>query len=730
MTELRIGPSDPAPDSADGTRSAAAPHALVKLPRAAAPAHQTGAHKIVAPPSAKPQPVGTPAPARPAHRHDLDGLRGIAIALVVAFHVWAGRVSGGVDVFLVLSGFFFTGAVVRAAERSGGVALRATIARTGRRLMPSLVVVLVAIAVATVALRPYTQFGTTAEQTIATLFYTQNWYLATAELDYLSPDPSVSPLQHLWSMSVQGQFYLLILAVIGAWAAARRKGVIGRRGLVIALVAIGAASFWYAVFGTGQHQAWTYYDSAARGWELLVGAALAIAAPWLRVPKRLRGLLAVVGLLMVLTCGPLFDGANQFPGVAALWPVGAAALVIVSGVTATDTSVHRVLGSRVCTRLGELAYPLYLWHWPLLIFFLAQSGRTHAGLVDGLAVIAISLVLAALTHRYVEQPLRARRAGEAAPAHHRSTGVIVSALAGAVMAAAISWQLVVLTNPATPPGDLSTQHYPGAAALTPGAEFPDEPMRPSVFEAHVDTPAATSDGCITPNREVRVCTYGDPNATRSIALVGGSHSEHWLPALERLGVERGVRIVSYLKEGCPLTLSDEPSYAEYPFPECREWSEEVLDRLAAERPDWVFTLSTRYRSSGDGDEVPPEYLAAWTALEERGLHVLAMRDTPRLRRDGVFYRADDCLAQRGTPDSCGVDRKVVLDPVDPAHQPAAGYPNVWLLDLSDSICRPQQCRVTEGNVMIYRDEHHLTATYARTLAAELGRQIGAVTRWW
>ncbi|MBC7303565.1 MAG: acyltransferase [Nocardia sp.] len=665
-----------------------------------------------------------------ARRQDLDGLRGVAIALVVAFHVWAGRVSGGVDIFLVLSGFFFAGAVVRGVERRGGVSAGETARRTARRLMPSLVVVLAAVLLATVVLRPYTQLGGASAQTLASMFYSQNWYLATAELDYLSPDPSVSPLQHLWSMSVQGQFYLAILVLLAGWAWLRRRGHAGRPTLLVVLTGLAALSFWYATAGTAQHQAWTYYDSIARGWELLAGAILAVAAPWLRMPNRLRGVAAAIGLAMVLSCGPLFDGANQFPGVAALWPVAAACLVIASGFGASAPAwPNRVLGGRFCTELGALAYPLYLWHWPILIFYLGETGRSKAGVVDGLVVIGASLVLAYATTRLIETPLRMPSRGLPVE-NRRGTGALVTATAVAALIVSLGWQVVLVANPAVPPQALDAHRYPGAAALLSGAEYSPEPMRPTVFEGQADTPPPTTDGCITPNREVRVCTYGDPDATRSIALVGGSHSEHWLPALEPLAVEHGFRVVSYLKEGCPVVLVDEPSYAEWPFPECHEWSVEVLDRLSVEPPDWVLTLSTRYRMNGVGDEVPAEYLEVWTAMQDRGLNVLALRDTPRLRRDGVLYRATDCLAYRGDPDSCGLDRAEVLDPYDPAEAPAAGYPNIHPIDLSDAVCRPQRCRVVEGNVLIYRDEHHLTASYARSLAPELGRRIGAITGWW
>lgn len=669
------------------------------------------------------------------HRHDLDGLRGVAIALVVGFHIWMGRVSGGVDIFLVLSGFFFTGTVLRRVEETNRVQAWQTLRRTARRLLPALVVVLAAVIVATVFIRPYTQWGDISAQTLASALYYQNWYLARAELSYAAPDPSVSPLQHLWSMAIQGQFYLAMLLLAAVWAALSRGLRPGprRASLLMLVTALGALSFWYAALGSGRHQAWNYYDSGARAWELLAGAALAVAAPWIRLTRPVRAVLGVGGLVAALSCGLLIDGANRFPGPAALLPVLATVAVILAG-TDGQPWPNRMLASRVCVELGGLAYALYLWHWPLLIFYLAEHGTSTPGPGGGLLILACSLVPAVLTRRWVETPLRSR-AGTA-PAgtsrrYRRAVSGAVLATAAAVFLGAVGWQLLLRANPPHPPSALDTATYPGAATLLSDAvEHRSAVMRPTVFEATADAPSPTYDGCITPDREVRICTYGDPDAARAIAVVGGSHSEHWLPALELLGREHGFRVVTYLKEGCPLTLSDQPSYAEFPFPECREWTGEVLDRLGEARPDWVFAPGTRYRAHGDGDEVPPEFLDIWTALSDRGLRVLAIRDTPRLRRNGILYRAVDCLAHRGTAYSCGVDRTTALDPMDPAEQPASAYPNVFPFDLSDAICRPDRCRVVEGNILIYRDEHHLTASYARSLAPELGRQIGGLTQWW
>ncbi|WP_239476710.1 acyltransferase family protein [Nocardia arizonensis] len=672
------------------------------------------------------------------YRHDLDGLRGVAIALVVGFHVWMGRVSGGVDVFLVLSGYFFTAMLLRRGARAAVVGVAATLRRTARRLLPALVVVLAAVAATTVAIRPYTQWGDISAQTLASTLYVQNWFLADAELDYLAPNPSVSPLQHLWSMSVQGQFYLVMLLLIAVWLRITRRipPRVERAALALLLTGLAALSFWYALDGVGRHQAWTYYDTGARMWELLAGALPAVLAPAVRLPNPLRVLAAMLGILGVLSCGLLFDGANQFPGPAALYPVLSTVALIVAGMNtaaAQRSWVNRLLSTAPCTGLGTVAYTFYLWHWPILIFYLAEYGEASAGLADGALVVAIALVLAVATQRFVESPLRQRSPARSRIARALRQRLLIPAVGvtgAAVIGAAVGWQASLAVHPAAPQPVLQVAEYPGAAALVPGVVYTSAPMRPTVLEGWNDAPAPTLDGCITPDREVRTCVYGDPTAARTIALVGGSHSEHWLPAFEVLARRYGIRIVTYLKQACPLTLSDEPSYSHSPFPECREWSTEVIERLAASPPDWVFTLGTYYRVDGSGDEVPPEFRDVWAALSERGLDVLAMRDTPRLRRDGVLYRAVDCLGGRGTAFSCGVDRAMALDPVNPAVDAASGYPNVYPLDLSDSLCRPDHCWVAEGNVLIYRDEHHLTASYARSLAPELGRQIGAITGWW
>ncbi len=681
-------------------------------------------------------------PNRAAYRRDLDGLRGLAIALVVVFHVWFGRVSGGVDVFLVLSGYLFTGSLLRRAESTGVVAVRYTMVRTARRLLPALAVVLAAVAVATVLIRPYTQWSDVAGQIVASLLYFQNWQLALSWADYLAADPSVSPLQHIWSMAIQGQYYLAAVLVVAAVAwlcrVAGRPAAV-RVGIGAVVVSVGVASFIYAAVGAETQQGWNYYDTFARSCELLAGAGAALLTRSVVAPRAIRSVLAVGGLVAISACGWLVDGARQFPGPAALLPVIATVALIVaaSGIDPAQRPwVSRVLASPPLVRLGDLSYGLYLWHWPLLIFYLAERDTAQAGWRGGVLVIAASLVLAYVTYRFVEQPLRMPSGHRAAssvrrPRHPRIAGALVAATVALVFASAAGWQMYMAANPPHPVDALDPVDYPGAEALVSGVEVPPRRMRPTVFEAAAELPPPTVDGCIADwdTRDVVTCIYGSADAERTIAVVGSSHSEHWVPALQVIAEQEHFRILVHLKMGCPLTLSDDISYKGEANPDCRDWSREVIDLLAEEQPDWVFTVGTRPVDSG-GDETPAEYLDVWTALSERGLNVVAVRDTPWLRRGGVRYSAPDCLAGRGDRIACGMSRSDALAPVNPADEPAAAFPNVYPLDLNDAVCGPEICSVAEGNILIYHDEHHLTATYSRSLAAELKRRLGPVLGWW
>lgn len=694
------------------------------------------------------------------YRHDLDGLRGVAIALVAVFHVWFGRVSGGVDVFLVLSGFFFGGSLLRTAlNPDSALSPWSEIVRLVRRLLPALVLVLAASALLTILIQPQTRWETFADQSLASLGYYQNWELSATASNYLRAGEAVSPLQHIWSMSVQGQFYISFLALVFAFAFLLRRRL-GRhlRPVFIALLsALTIASFVFAVSAHQADQTAAYYNSFARGWELLLGALVGALVPYITWPMWLRTVLASVGLAAIVSCGALIDGVKQFPGPWALVPVGAAVLMILAAANRQSRPStrdrlplpNRLLAAAPLVALGAMAYSLYLWHWPLLIFWLAYTGEAHAGFLAGAGILLVSGVLAYLTTRFVEEPLRFRRgAVESAPAVNAASrrarwrrptialGTSVALLGVALTATSFTWREHVIVQRASGKElvGLSSIEYPGARALLNHARVPNLPMRPTVLEAKDDVPKSTSDGCISDfdNAGVINCTYGDPTATRTIALAGGSHAEHWITALDTLGRMHHFKVVTYLKMGCPLTTEQMPLVMgdNRPYPKCREWNQRVMRKLIADHPDFVFTTSTRPWNIKPGDVMPATYIGIWKALSDNGIRILAMRDTPWLVRNGKPFFPSDCLAKGGDAVSCGIKRSAVLSERNQTLDFLTQFPLMKVLDLSNAVCRADYCRAVEGNVLIYHDSHHVSATYMRTMTPELGRQMATATGWW
>ncbi|KBJ68607.1 hypothetical protein Q628_01337 [Mycobacterium tuberculosis OFXR-18] len=720
-------------------------------------------------------PALTPEPALPPvtmgtrttgfYRHDLDGLRGVAIALVAVFHVWFGRVSGGVDVFLALSGFFFGGKILRAALNPDlSLSPIAEVIRLIRRLLPALVVVLAGCALLTIAIQPQTRWEAFANQSLASLGYYQNWELASTVSNYLRAGEAVSPLQHIWSMSVQGQFYLAFLLLVAGYAYLLRRLFRGPRApylrtmFVVLLSTLTLASFIYAIVAHHAYQATAYYNTFARAWELLAGALVGAVVPHVRWPMWLRTAVATAALAAILSCGALIDGVKEFPGPWALVPVGATMLMILAGANRQGHPgtrdrlplPNRLLATAPLVALGAMAYSWYLWHWPLLIFWLSYTGHRHANFVEGAAVLLVSGLLAYLTTRLVEDPLRYRApAGVRSPAAvppipwrlrlRRPTivlGSVVALLGVALTATSFTWREHVIVQRAAGKelSGLSSRDYPGARALIDHVRVPKLRMRPTVLEVRHDLPTSTKDGCISDfvNPAIINCTYGDVDAPRTIALAGGSHAEHWLTALDLLGRMHHFKVVTYLKMGCPLSTEEVPLIMgnNAPYPQCHQWVQAAMAKLVADHPDYVFTTSTRPWNIKPGDVMPATYVGIWQTFADNNIPVLAMRDTPWLVKDGQPFIPADCLAKGGNPQSCGIARSKVLVDRNPTLDFVARFPLLKPLDMSDAICRTDTCRAVEGNVLVYRDSHHLTPTYMRTMTSELGRQIAANTDWW
>ncbi len=658
-------------------------------------------------------------PQRPRYRPDLDGLRGLAILLVVVGHVWFARVSGGVDAFLLLSGFL-VGASTLANVADGRFRIGGFARRIAGRLLPVIIPVVATILIVGAMVYPPTRWSDLAAQSISSLTFTQNWWLAIEGTSYGGADVTVSPFQHLWSLSVQAQLYTgfaALMMLVGA-ATRPRSRAARTRVLSIAVVILLAASFAYAVVIGQLNQAWAYYDTFARAWEFLLGIVIARAVTVVRLPHVVRTVSGWGGAAALVATIVLVNGAATFPGPAALLPVGGAALVILAGETPTRTGVDRLLASGPARTVGRYAFSLYAWHWVVLVLVVLITADSAIGVVQGAAIVAASMVLAVLSQRFIERPSQ-----QSPPSLRRSLAMgVVVALA---ITGSVGW-LLHSARLATDSGSLSQaadgSNEPGATAVAGGGlEAPSTLPTDILLAAAHDVPAVYADDCIARDRDIVECEYGDPDSDRVLALVGGSHSGQWFSALAEIAAARGFLLRTYLRDECYF---GEPGMDLYLSDDCDAWNHAVADRLA-EREHMVFTTATRPNRSGSGaiEWVPDGYQESWRRLADAGVHTIAIRDTPWLDHDPI-----DCLADGGDSITCGVPREIELLPTNPAA--SVSLPDVTHVDLNDFICPDDFCPAIIGGTPVYRDPNHLTARYAASISPMLDIRLGEATGWW
>lgn len=678
--------------------------------------------------------VGPPRELRP----DIEGLRTIAVGLVVLYHLWPGRVRAGfigVDVFLVVSGFLITNHLLAHPPRSPRD-LAEFWGRRIRRLLPASFLVLAVTLVVTWLAAPITQWSEVARQVLASTFYVENWALASSAVDYLAADNAPSPVQHFWSLGVEEQFYLVwpVLVLVLAWWARRvgaargarvRSWVTGGIGVVV------AASFAWSLHLTTTAPARAYFETPVRVWELGAGALLAGLAPAierrLTRAEGLRAPIAWAGILLIGLTGLMLDPAAPFPGTAAVLPVLGTVLVIAARAT-SPLSPAPLLSVRPVQYIGSISYSIYLWHWPLIILFPYIAGYSR-DLLGSVGILATTLLLAGASKRFVEDPLRGRHP-LGLPLWRTYVFMAVGMLVLVGLVGLVRWDLARTERAAEErlAAAVAERHrcFGAQALVTEGCTPHGDELFLSPAAAAKDKPAPYADGCwvLGDFTEQKVCSYGStqPDA-RHIALVGNSHAGHWLPALQAIAEEENLQISTYLISECytvlePIEFRDDARSAA-----CLAWNERVMEETTDGRYDAVV-VSNRSESrplvsvaaGGDVGDVSRAYRGVLDMWTDAGVPVTVIRDTPYADVKNV----PDCVAEN-IDDLSRCDGSRSREVPDPLADEALARPHdlVEVVDLTGLICRDDVCYSTVGGVIVYFDAGHLSATFAESLAPVL-----------
>lgn len=603
----------------------------------------------------------------------IQGLRALAALLVTIFH--ARLVPGGfigVDIFYVISGYLITGLILREIEQTGSLDLNAFYQRRIKRLLPTSVFVLFITAIVGMFVLPAITRDALGRDLFAAAAYISNYLFAWWQNDYQNLNATPSPFIHYWSLAVEEQFYVvwpILLLLLARY---------GRRAIFWGISITTVLSLLLSVYQTQTSPIWAFYSLPTRAWELGVGALL------LFVPEKVwrNRFIPWLGVIGIAIATFNFDENTAFPGVNAVLPVFATALLIGS-ISIWPRAFNDLSNNRISQWLGSISYPLYLWHWPALVLPSSALGRPLR-IRERLFCILLTVVLAHLTSKFIEQPLRHKKIeGKKVYLFFVAT-TITSLVAGLIISATSSSMISVK-----------------------GTNY-----KFNLIDV-MEKPAVYGDDCHVNYGETKsgYCTYGDKKSDRTLVLYGDSHAAQWFPALEQIALERGYKLISLTKSACPAVDAPREDQGAFKNVHCEKWRQNSIARIKSIHPDAVITSSFQYFTPPSGF---PSKSRWWDDGQRRLLselrgssnHLIYISDTPRPLRD-----IPNCLASRDshTCDSTEKTRNVIINGFEKID------PTPWLCT--------SYCPAIKDGYVVYRDASHISVAASLALKPELEKAL-------
>ena len=631
-------------------------------------------------------------------RLDIQKLRTFAVLGVVIYHLWPNALPGGfigVDVFFVISGFLISSHLFRELEK-GTFTFAGFWARRARRILPSATAVLALTAIGIFTISLVLDRVKAAKNVLASLLFFENWSLAADSVDYLAKDEAALPTQHYWSLSVEEQFYLVWPVLIFLlWKFAK-----SRAAVILTLL---VASYAFSIYETYADPSPAYFSTFTRIWEFCLGALVALFPT-----KLLRKVwLYYLGWLALLYSMFFITAESVFPGYIAMLPVAATALII--------WIEHDTKASKPNIFLAETSFALYLWHWPLIVFAKQIKGLPLTD-IELTGLLALSILLAWLTTKYVEGPIRFGKKLKSFGSRKFLAGSLAAllVLAGAGVGA---WALA------------KKQHVNAVAdfksQVTSTGLLPDPQLASlDVSKISTGTKCASSGS----SDEVRVCHFGSETPTATAAVFGDSHMMALFPAIDQIAITQNWKLTTFVRSACPFIGRHFVKTRDPREVACDSWNDQVRAILAKQDAfDYVFvTANHKDGLLGTNEYGMKSFQLAWQPLIDRGTKVIAIRDTP------LMVGALECLQRNpGQDDKCALpanDETLGNDSLFEAAKVTAG---VYPIDLTPTICPDEVCQIALNGFTVMRDHGHLTTTFAKSLAPiienELVRQ-GALSK--
>ena len=631
-------------------------------------------------------------------RRDIEGLRGIAVLIVVAFHTGVPGFSGGfigVDVFFVLSGYLITGLLVAEVDSTSRLSLLQFYARRVKRLLPAAALaLLVTLCIGAVILSP-NELIFTGRAGKATALYLTNVFFAVNAADYFAPDVETNPLLHTWTLALEEQFYLawplLIMLALQWWRS--------RRALWVILAGLTVTSLLSSIWFTAAGGTFAFYGLPTRAWEFGIGGMAALVPRGaLRLPTRAIHAIGWLGLTAIGVSAHFISGEIGFPGWIAAVPVlGTAAALIAGAEAARGPAV--LLGAAPLQFVGSLSYSWYLWHWPFLVFSAALI--PDISVLGRMAAAGASLAVAWGSHCVVENPIRFSPYLSGRPGLSLALGAVLSLSSLGVAIASV--QL--------------------------GVRLAEAPEMRMIAAAADDVATIERQRCVASEEssDVKACTFGNsaPGAPR-LVLFGDSHALQWFNPVHSMVRAHGWALTTMIKSACPTADVDvgPRAYLQNFSTACHAWRSAALRQIVALRPAAVV-IGNASIYLGRPNKRPSRFdvtAAEWQEGTRRTLEVFAAAEILVIMiRDNPLPHGNvpTCLARAlRSGGSCDMERRASLNPAVFEAERAAGrgLSGVYFMDFTDRFCRNDLCVARQGDMVVYRDDHHITGTFSASLS--------------
>ncbi|GAB3563834.1 acyltransferase family protein [Spelaeicoccus albus] len=667
--------------------------------------------------------------AKSSFRPDIEGLRGVAVVAVILYHCGISLFGGGyvgVDVFFVISGFLITGMLLREIEKSGRLSFARFYGGRAKRLLPALAIVLAFVSIGAWLILAPVRRAATAGDIIASGLYVNNWRLASQAVNYFEAGLEASPVEHLWTLGVEEQFYLVwpaLLLIVTWWLSRKGKNV--RPILAGTLTVVTVASLAYCIYLTQAEAGRAYFSTFTRVWELAIGGLIAVAlASGRRVSRRMGTVLAILGMLAILFAIFRYSDRTMFPGYAALAPTLGAAAVIIAGTAGSRYGPLRLLDNRVMRHLGKISYTWYLWHWPLLVFAGALWGNLAAPTI--IAVVLLSYLLTVATHVYIEEPLRRSPTLTKFPGKALAMGAVLTVAAVALGVVVHATVPDIKTAPTT--------KVSGAKQLE-ASKAPQKKVneiRPAPRDATQDRGVMKKDGCLVQAKGTKSpsCVYGDPHSDKTVVLYGDSHAMQWFPAINKVAKKKHWKLVGLTKSGCPpVKATVYNTELKRRYTECNEWQANAEKRIKDLKPDMIITTQRADYAVMHGNErvngpasakiMTKDAASNLRKMKKLSDRVVAIKDDPH-----PSFDVPDCVSKHPKAlDKCVLPKGKALGYSPVVKDAAQQVGGVDLIDPTPKLCQKGKCPAVIGNALVYRNGDHLTATFVKSLSGWLAGKL-------